>query len=153
MEDYYDYRHKASGSALRTCWYMFICIIVALFICALFSGCRSIRYVPIETVRTDTIYQTVLKRDSIHVHDSVTIREKGDTVMIEHWRTQWRDRLQRDTVYRSRTDSVQVPYPVERQLSRWEQVCIDYGKVTMGATVLLLVFIIVWLARRLRKSS
>ena len=151
--DYYEYRHKASGSALRTCWYMFIGIIVALFICALFSGCRSIRYVPVETVRTDTLYQTVLQRDSIHIHDSVTIREKGDTVMIEHWRTQWRDRLQRDTVYRSRTDSVKVPYPVERQLSRWELVCIDYGKVTMGATVLLLVFIIVWLARRLRKSS
>ena len=151
--DYYEYRHKASGSALRTCWYMFIGIIVALFICALFSGCRSIQYVPVETVRTDTLYQKVLQRDSIHIHDSVTIREKGDTVMIEHWRTQWRDRLQRDTVYRSRTDSVQVPYPVERQLSKWEQVCIDYGKVTMGATVLLLVFIIVWLARRLRKSS
>lgn len=151
--DYYEYRHKASGSALRTCWYMFIGIIVALFICALFSGCRSIRYVPVETVRTDTLYQKVLQRDSIHIHDSVTIREKGDTVMIEHWRTQWRDRLQRDTVYRSRTDSVQVPYSVERQLSRWEQFCIDYGKVMTGATVVLLVFIIVWLARRLRKSS
>jgi len=151
--DYYEYRHKASGSALRTCWYMFIGIIVALFICALFSGCRSIRYVPVETVRTDTMYQKVLQRDSIHIHDSVTIREKGDTVMIEHWRTQWRDRLQRDTVYRSRTDSVQVPYPVERQLSHWEQFCIDYGKVMTGATVVLLVFIIVWLARRLRKSS
>ena len=151
--DYYEYRHKASGSALRTCWYMFIGIIVALFICALFSGCRSIRYVPVETVRTDTLYQKVLQRDSIHIHDSVTIREKGDTVMIEHWRTQWRDRVQRDTVYRSRTDSVQVPYPVERQLSHWEQFCIDYGKVMTGATVVLLVFIIVWLARRLRKSS
>lgn len=151
--DYYEYRHKASGSALRTCWYMFIGIIVALFICALFSGCRSIQYVPVETVRTDTLYQKVLQRDSIHIHDSVTIREKGDTVMIEHWRTQWRDRLQRDTVYRSRTDSVQVPYPVERQLSKWEQFCIDYGKVMTGATVVLLVFIIVWLARRLRKSS
>lgn len=151
--DYYEYRHKASGSALRTCWYMFIGIIVALFICALFSGCRSIQYVPIETVRTDTLYQKVLQRDSIHIHDSVTIREKDDTVMIEHWRTQWRDRLQRDTVYRSRTDSVQVPYPVERQLSHWEQFCIDYGKVMTGATVVLLVFIIVWLARRLRKSS
>lgn len=151
--DYYEYRHKASGSALRTCWYMFIGIIVALFICALFSGCRSIQYVPVETVRTDTLYQKVLQRDSIHIHDSVTIREKGDTVMIEHWRTQLRDRLQRDTVYRSRTDSVQVPYPVERQLSHWEQFCIDYGKVMTGATVVLLVFIIVWLARRLRKSS
>ena len=151
--DYYDWKHRESSGTLRMCWYMFIGIVVLLFLGALFSGCQTIRYVPVETVRTDTLYQKVLQRDSIHIHDSVTIREKGDTVMIEHWRTQWRDRVLRDTVYRSRTDSVQVPYPVERQLSRWEQFCIDYGKVMTGATVVLLVFIIVWLARRLRKSS
>ena len=150
--DYYERKFRDSGSALRTCWYCFIGIVIALFLCALFSGCRSIQYVPVETVHTDTLYQKVVQRDSIHIHDSVTIREKGDTVMIEHWRTQWRDRLQRDTIYRSRVDSVQVPYPVEKKLTRWQQVCIDYGKLTMGATVLLVIFIIVWIVRRLRKN-
>lgn len=151
--DYYEYKHRNSGPAYRICWYCFIGFIVILFMCALFSSCRSIEYVPVETVRTDTMYQKVVQRDSIHIHDSVTIREKGDTVMIEHWRTQWRDRLLRDTVYRSRTDSVQVPYPVEKKLTRWQQVCIDYGKLTMGATVMLVIFIIVWIVRRLRRSS
>ena len=99
------------------------------------SGCKSVQYVPVETVRTDTLFQKVVERDSIHVHDSVTIREKGDTV------------------YRSRVDSVQVPYPVEKKLTRWQQVCIDYGKLTMGATVVLLVFVVAWIVRRLRKTS
>ena len=150
--DYYERKFRDSGSALRTCWYCFIGMVIALFLCALLSGCRSIQYVPVETVHTDTLYQKVVQRDSIHIHDSVTIREKGDTVMIEHWRTQWRDRLQRDTIYRSRVDSVQVPYPVEKKLTRWQQVCIDYGKLTMGATVLLVIFIIVWIVRRLGKN-
>lgn len=149
--DYYERKFRNSGSALKMCWYCFIGIIITLFLSALFSGCRSIQYVPVETVHTDTLYQKVVQRDSIHIHDSVTIREKGDTVMIEHWRTQWRDRLLRDTIYRSRTDSVQVPYPVEKQLTKWQQVCIDYGKLTMGATVLLVIFLIVWIVRRLRK--
>ena len=149
--DYYDRKFRNSGSALKMCWYCFIGIVIALFLSALFSGCKSIQYVPVETVHTDTLYQKVVQRDSIHIHDSVTIREKGDTVMIEHWRTQWRDRLLRDTIYRSRVDSVQVPYPVEKQLTKWQQVCIDYGKLTMGATVLLVVFLIVWIVRRLRK--
>lgn len=149
--DYYERKFRNSGSALKMCWYCFIGMIITLLLGALFSGCSSIRYVPVETVHTDTLYQKVVQRDSIHIHDSVIIREKGDTVMIEHWRTQWRDRLLRDTIYRSRVDSVQVPYPVEKQLTKWQQVCIDYGKLTMGATVLLVVFLIVWIVRRLRK--
>ena len=58
-----------------------------------------------------------------------------------------------DTVYRSSVDSVRVLYPVEKRLTRWQQACIDYGKVTMGATVLLVLFIIAWIARQLRNSS
>lgn len=149
-KEFYNWQWEQSRTNLKGCGAM--CAVVVLLILLLCS-CRSTRYVPVETVRTDTLYQKVVQRDSIHIHDSVTIREKGDTVMIDHWRTQWRDRLQRDTIYRSRTDSVQVPYPVEKKLTRWQQVCIDYGKLTMGATVILVIFIIVWIVRRLRKTS
>jgi len=149
-KEFYNWQWEQSRTNLKGCGAM--CAVVVLLILLLCS-CRSTRYVPVETVRTDTLYQKVVQRDSIHIHDSVTIREKGDTVMIEHWRTQWRDRLKRDTIYRSRVDSVQVPYPVEKKLTRWQQVCIDYGKITMGATVILVIFIIVWIVRRLRKTS
>ena len=120
---------------------------------ALLSGCKSIQYVPVETVKTDTMYQKVVQRDSIHVHDSVTIRLKGDTVIFEKYHTKYIDRLLRDTVYRSRVDSIAVPYPVERKLSKWEQVCIDYGKIMLGATLILLVVAVWWLVRKIRKFS
>lgn len=146
---YYEAKFRGSGSTTKVCWYCFIGILVMLFLSVL-VGCQAIKYVPVETVRTDTLYQKVVQRDSIHVHDSVTIREKGDTVMIEHWRTQWRDRLLRDTIYRSRVDSVQVPYPVEKKLTKWQAFCIDYGKITLGASILLIIFIIIWLIKRFR---
>ncbi len=151
--NYYDEKERARERAARTCWYMILAILVALILAGIFSACQTVRYVPVETVRTDTLYQKVVQRDSIHVHDSVTIREKGDTVMIEHWRTQWRDRLLRDTVYRSRIDTIQVPYPVERKLTKWQSFCIDYGKLTLGASVLLVIFIVIWLVRQFRKRS
>lgn len=151
--NYYDEKERARERAARTCWYMILAILVALILAGVLSGCKSIQYVPVETVRTDTLYQKVVQRDSIHVHDSVTIREKGDTVMIEHWRTQWRDRLLRDTVYRSRIDTIQVPYPVERKLTKWQSFYIDYGKLTLGASVLLVIFIVIWLVRQFRKRS
>ena len=145
--------HDEMEAKLRKAFKIRVLAAVITSALIMLSGCKSVQYVPVETVHTDTLYQKVVQRDSIHIHDSVTIREKGDTVMIEHWRTQWRDRCQRDTIYRSRTDSVQVPYPVEKKLTRWQQVCIDYGKLTMGATFILVIFIIVWIVRRLRKTS
>lgn len=151
--NYYDEKERARERAARTCWYMILAILVALILAGVLSGCKSIQYVPVETVRTDTLYQKVIQRDSIHVHDSVTIREKGDTVMIEHWRTQWRDRLLCDTVYRSRIDTIQVPYPVERKLTKWQSFCIDYGKLTLGASALLVIFIVIWLVRQFRNRS
>ena len=149
--DYYELKNRNSGPAYRMCWYMFIGMLLLLFACVCFSGCKSIEYVPVETVRTDTLWQKIVERDSIIVNDSVIVREKGDTVMIEKWHTKYRDRLKTDTMYVSKTDSVQVPYPVEKKLTRWETFCIDYGKVMLGASVVLVAFIIIWLVRKIKK--
>ena len=130
-----------------------IWLAIMIVVVALLSGCKSIQYVPVETVKTDTLYQKVVQHDSIHVHDSVTIHQKGDTVIFEKYHTKYIDRLLRDTVYRSRVDSIAVPYPVERKLSKWEQVCIDYGKIMLGATLILLVVAVWWLVRKIRKFS
>lgn len=119
----------------------------------LLTGCRTVKYVPMETVRTDTVYQKQVERDSIMLHDSVYIREwmRGDTVYVDRtrWRTEYRDRYLCDTVYESSTDSVAVPYPVEKELTKWQHFCLDYGKMTTGATVLLVILGGAWAVRRL----
>ena len=86
-------------------------ILVAVFLCALFSGCTTTKYVPVPEYHTDTLRVTQYQRDSVYVHDSTEIRINGDTVCIDRWHTAWRDRIVRDTIYQSKRDS--IPYPVE----------------------------------------
>ena len=114
-----------------------------------FSSCRSIQYVPMETVKEKIEYRDRLQRDSIHVFDSIFMWSKGDTVFKDRWRIEYRDRLMRDTTYIEKTDSIQVPYPVEHKLSWWESVKIEIGGIAVGAIIVLLL-IIVWLVYKNR---
>ena len=44
--------------------------------------------------------------DSVFIHDSIIIREGGDTVVLERWRTRWRYRIMHDTVREHTTDTI-----------------------------------------------
>ena len=59
-------------------------MIVILLALALSGGCTRKVYVPVEntTVRTDTVYQSQLRVDSVFCRDSVAVIQKGDTVLI-----------------------------------------------------------------------
>jgi hypothetical protein len=84
-----------------------IAMMVCLFIALLCAGC-SPRVVETVVVRTDTLIQTKVEKDSVVHRDSVYVHEwqKGDTVYMEKvkWMERWRDRLLTDTLYISRTD-------------------------------------------------
>lgn len=114
---------------------------------AICSSCRSVKYVPVETVRVDSLYLTIHERDSIHIKDSIYIREKGDTVFVERWRTQYRDRGRTDTLYVDRVREVQVPYPVEKELTWWQEVKINFSDFSLGI-IFVLLFIIIWMIKK-----
>ena len=101
----------------------------------LLTGCTTTKYVPVETVRTDTLKVTKYERDSIYIHDSTIVREKGDTMLIEKWHTRWRDRWMHDTVYQSRVDSIPKPYPVEKrvpaELTWWQQTLLHLANILL----------------------
>lgn len=134
-------------------WFI-IGLVVACVLLAILS-CTTTKYVPVETVRTEwrTKTDTFLLRDSVYVRDSVFIHQIGDTVWYERWHTKYIDRWNERIVMDSfiKTDSIQVPYHVERKLSRWEAFCIDYGKIMVGCTAgvcLFFIIFIIYLARR-----
>lgn len=132
-----------------------IMIVVAVLLCLLFSGCTTTKYVPVPEYHTDTLRQVTVRHDSVMVHDSIHITEKGDTVRIERWHTQWRDRWRTDTIYQSKTDS--IPYTVEvikevpAKLTWWQQTKIHIG----GVVFWLLAFAAAWyiggLLRKVKK--
>lgn len=122
------------------------CITLAPFMCMLFviCSCRTVKYVPVETVKIDTTYINKLQRDSIYMLDSVYVKEKGDTVLIEKYKYLYRDKLVRDTMYISKADSIQVPYPVEKELTRWQQFRMDFGGWAMCIVVISILILIVY---------
>jgi hypothetical protein len=85
-------------------------------------GCKTKEYISVVEHHTDTLRVVQHHRDSIYLHDSTFVREfvQGDTVRVvtEMWHTKYRDRLKTDTIYRSRTDSVPVPYPVVKEVKK-----------------------------------
>ena len=126
-------------------------LILIILLTAAICSCRSVKYVPVEVIKTDTTYINKVQRDSIYQLDSIYIRDKGDTVLITKTKYIYRDKLIRDTVYASRVDSIQVPYPVEKELTRWQQFRLNLGGWAIGALVILILAGAVWLFLKFRK--
>lgn len=118
-------------------------------------GCKAAEYVPVESlvVRTDTVYSAKFRVDSVIMRDSVLVVQKGDTLIVSKVRDRWRDRVVRDTVYRSAIDTVRVrePYPVEKELTRWQRARLDLGTVALGGIAVALCVAVAWVIRRFRR--
>lgn len=134
----------------------YVCVVIGWVLIAVLAvmclGCKSVQYVPVETVRTDTCYVNKIRTDSVYVRDSVVVERGGDTIKVTAWR--WRERyvVQRDTIYRSRTDSIAVPYPVERKLTLWKKMKQDIGGIAIGAFIVVVSAVVIWLnIKKMRK--
>ena len=106
---------------------------VLLFIISFLSiGCSLVRYVPVESVRTDSVFIYRNVTSALTIKDSVYIDKTRDTVRVVIYKYVGERYSKTDTVYINKTDSVAVPYPVERELGKWEQVKMDYGGKAIG---------------------
>lgn len=121
---------------------LLIYVLGMLLIAFLLSGCKT-KYVPMEKV----ICLDVVKHDTLHISDSVSVRDsiflrqKGDTCFLDRWHEK--------TIYKNvykvkvdsflKRDSIQVPYPVEKELSKLEQFQLKYAIWSFGALCVLLV--------------
>ena len=125
-----DYQEAVRKSFIRSIA-IFITVIIGMAICALFSSCKSVEYVPVIEHKTDTLMVTKHQRDSVWLHDSTYIHEKGDTLLIEKWHTKYREKIVHDTTYISKCDTVPVPYPVkeyvEKKLNFFQKMTMTIG--------------------------
>lgn len=131
-------------------WYALLVITVCVACC---TSCKT-KYVTVPEYHTRYAHNTdtFLRSDTMFVRDSVIIRMQGDTTIVEKIR--WRDRVIK--VYKTKMDSViqrdsiRVPYPVEKSLSKWEQAKMDFGSIAIGGTLALVAFIVIWIVKRIR---
>lgn len=125
---------------------LFFFVMVVVLCCI--SSCTTTKYVPVVEYHTDTLIQKMTQRDSIYLHDSTIVREKGDTVLIERWHTRYRDREVHDTVYQSHIDSVPAPYPVTEYVER-KMSGIDKFLIATG--ILSIISVLIFAAYKLRR--
>ena len=118
--------------------------VIVILLVVFLSGCRT-KYIPIEKI----VYQNAIKHDMLHtsdsvfVRDSIYLRQNGDTCYLDRWHEK--------TVFKNvymvkvdsflKRDSIPVPYPVERELSKWDQFQLKYAVWSFGALCMLLIIL------------
>lgn len=136
---------------------VWLALISVVMLALALTSCTKTVYVPTEHIvySTDTVYEAVLRVDSVIQRDSVAVVQKGDTVLITRYRDRYRVKERTDTVYKAKTDSVRVrePYPVERELTKWEQTKMDFGGIFLGGLIAVgVAAVIVWIVKRKRRK-
>lgn len=130
-------------------------LIIPYIILSSLAGCKSVQYVPMETVRTDSIYVDRYQRDSIYQRDSVFVNRwtAGDTIYQDKvvWKYVYRDKVKYDTVAILRSDTINVPYPVECKLSKWEQLKLNVGGWAISIIIIIVLIVMGCMVYKLKK--
>lgn len=122
-------------------------ILLALLWLLSLAGCKTVRYVPVPEYHTlyKTRVDTVHRWDSVYFRDSVFIAAKGDTVYLTktHWRERFKNvyHIKADTIMQC--DSIRVPYPVEKPLTKWQRWKMDLGGWAMGVAAGMVILFVV----------
>lgn len=97
-------------------------LIVSIIAVAALASCRSVQYVPVESVRVDSVVITKLRVDTLREKENVIVERRGDTVF--HTQIVERERISEktDTLYKDREVKVPTPYEVVKQPSLWQRI-------------------------------
>lgn len=128
----------------------------------LYEGIRSL---------LDFMFRREASSDSLidRTKETVVLKENGDTARHDKERVVYvashREKelehtvRQQDSIIKSlrlllesaKSDSIPVPYPVEKRLTKWEQTKMDFGGFALGAVGAVVCIAVVWLIKKFRK--
>ena len=126
-----------------------IAFILFLFLLLLLSSCRTASNTtaigPVHSATHDTLWLSRVKYDSVYIDRWQRIERKADTVFYDRVKTEFRYRLLRDTVYKTRTDTVPVVKQVpvvrnERYTPPFTKFLAYLGIIALGASVCIFLF-------------
>ncbi len=81
---------------------------VLLGLSLLFPSCKSVQYIPAETAKIH--HRDHLVRDSVFRYDSVFVRQKADTILLERYRYVYKNNIVTDSVFIN--DSIRISFLV-----------------------------------------
>lgn len=132
-------------------------VIASILFVLMLQGCRT-KYVSVPEYHNVYVnkHDTLTKHDSVYQKEFVDRFVKGDTVFLTKTKVDYRYKNIYKTLYRDsiKTDSVRVPYPVEKKLSRWQGLKMEVGGWAIGVLSVVVLgaigYIIMWLVRKYR---
>lgn len=131
------------GGLAESC-FLLAGILIVVIVFLLLTSCKQIEYVTVEKVRNDTTYITKHQRDSVWLHDSIMVSEKGDTIRIEKWHTKYIEKQVHDTLYQATHDTIPQPFPlikmVEKPLGWWQKTLIWIGIIALMGIIIFAVW-------------
>ena len=121
----------------------FILFLFLLLLSSCKTTCNTTDIVPVHSATHDTILLSKVKYDSVYIDRWQRIERKADTVFYDRVKTEFRYRLLRDTVYKTRTDTVPVVKQVpvvkkERYTPPFTKFLACLGIIALGASVIVL---------------
>ena len=137
--------------------YLFVMVLTLLSL----AGCKTVKFVPVPEYHTlyKTRVDTVQRWDSVRDIQWMTVREvdsaqlaalgiqiKGlkNALLLE--RNKLLQKISNEKTHKVDTimqrDSIPVPYPVEKPLTKWEQWKMDMGGWAMGLAAVLVILVI-----------
>ena len=126
------------------------------------AGCKTVKFVPVPEYHTlyKTRVDTVQRWDSVRDVQWMTVREVDSTqlaalgiqikglknaLLIE--RNKLLQKISNEKTHKVDTimqrDSIPVPYPVEKPLTKWQQWKMDAGGWAMGVVAVLVILVII----------
>lgn len=126
-----------------------IAFILFLFLLLLLSSCKTTSnttdIVPVHSATHDTLWLSKVKYDSVYIDRWQRIEHKADTVFYDRVKTEFRYRLLRDTVYKTRTDTIPVVKQVpvvkkERYTPPFTKFLAYLGIIALGAISIFILF-------------
>ena len=113
-------------------------------IATILLSCKSVKYIPVETTKIE--YRDNLVKDSIFRYDSVFVKDKGDTLILEKYRYLYKNRIVKDSIFIN--DTIRIPYAVEvvKQvkvpLTSWQNFQIWCGRFALFALLLACIYFV-----------
>lgn len=141
----------APRGCLQGFWIIIVAVLVTVALCLISPGCKSFK--PIATAPQvhnehtgHNADNTSKEHDHLTVRDSIIYRWQHDTLYVDRWHTEFRDRWKHDSIHIHDSIHVQdsIPYPV--YIDKPVRYRSGYDKFTSWFFWIVVVLVLLWAA-------
>lgn len=155
----------------------YLLFFISIFVVIGIYSCKSVKYVPVDStsdsIVVEKLVEVPLPPDSATIKALLECDENGKVILS------WLDvansknaqalltidslgnllakmKTQQDTVYLPSkevtvTKEVKVPYPVEKELTRWQKLCVNIGGWAIGIVIITILVVVGRMVYKLKK--